>query len=137
MQTIALALLFLATPPARELEDRLHRILDEPELVPGMRLKVLSLGEDRAALGLELPAPLSLSELPPEVENLYELAVGAIAAERPDIERIDLAVAHPGQTLRPPRAAPRPGGRKVVTSYAVLPDPARFPDGQALLGKTI
>lgn len=133
--SFALALL-LASSDAPDLRATLMHLLDAPEHYPGMRLRELILDEERAAIGLELPDHVELDRLPVEVENAYELAVGAISAQRPNIARIDLSVAHRGEKLRPPKKypiqRPPPGPR-----YSVVPDPMRFPDGQALLDKTI
>lgn len=137
MPHVSLALAFLlAASDAPDLRATLERLLDAPEHYPGMRLRELTLDEHRAAIGLELPDAVDLDRLPVEVENAYELAVGAISAQRPNIARIDLSVAHRGEKLRPPKKyplqRPKPGPR-----YSVVPDPMRFPDGQALLDKTI
>lgn len=129
---LAVALLTAATP---DLRPTLERILNRPEQLREMKLVELHLSESTVGLGIELPRRIPLDDLPPEFENAYETAVGAIAALRPEIERIDLRVGHPGEKLRPPPK--RPPSRAPKPQFFVVPDPQRFPDGQALLGKTI
>jgi N-acetylmuramoyl-L-alanine amidase len=129
---LAVALLCSANP---ELRVTLEHILDRPEQVPEMKLRELRLSESTAAIGLELPRHIRLDDLPPEVENAYETAVGAIAAIQPEIKRIELAVAYPGEKLRPPPKRAPTGAPK--RQYFVVPDPLRFPDGQTLFGRTV
>ncbi|MCK6546014.1 N-acetylmuramoyl-L-alanine amidase, partial [Myxococcota bacterium] len=119
------------------LAERLTRILDRPDELRAMRLVRLELTERRAVIGLELPKSIDLADLPPAVENAYEVAVGAIAGDRPAIDRIDLLVAHPGEVLRPPPRHLSGSTGAPPRRELVLPDPARFPLGQRLTGKTI
>jgi N-acetylmuramoyl-L-alanine amidase len=117
------------------LSDRLHQILDRPEELPEMRLVLLEIREGHVVIGLELPKSIDLSDLPPIVENRFELAAGAITAASSTMRGIHLVVAHPGEPLAPPpvRSAPKPPR----FSPSIAPDPSRFPLGQALRGKTI
>lgn len=131
--SLALALPVLAAE--LPLAERVRRIVDAPEELPGLRLRSFELSEARAVIGLEVPASVPLDDLPHEVENRYELAVGAITAST-RVRAIDLLVAHPGEPLLPPpRRAARP--RPPKRSPSIAPDPVRFPHGQALRGKTI
>lgn len=145
LRILGLMLLTLApglahAKPQSDLEAQLRRVLTDPEQPgPAPRVRRLELTEARAVIGLELDPKIRLDDLPPEIENRYETAVGLLAALRPQISAIDLWVAHPGQPLQPPKRAhvmPRPD-RRPDPILTIRPDPARFPDGQALLGKTI
>lgn len=139
MLALALALPGAAgAGPASELERRLTRLLDRPEGLPGLVLRRLELAESRVVIGLEVPADVRLDDLPPEVENRYELAVGAIAALAPSVHAIDVLVAHPGERLRPPPRGRRTGVSRERPPIAhIVQDPSRYPHGQALAGKTI
>ncbi len=124
--------------PADTLEARLARLFDGADALPGLRLRALDLGETRVRIGLELPPSVRLDDLPPEVDNRFEHAVGMIDAERPAVQRFELMVAHPGKPLAPPPRRPRlPPEDRAPRRNFVLPDPARFPDGQALAGRVV
>ena len=125
--------------PEERLQAAVRAIVEEAgPRGKGARVRRLKLDPRAATLVLELPPTVDLANLPTDIENRYELVVGALTAARPEIRRIDLAVAHPGEVARPPPRAPRdrlepppPALRSVTT------DPARFPHGQALRGRTI
>lgn len=135
----------LAAPAARaagpaSLEGRLRAIITSPDAPgPAPVVRRIELTETRAVIGLELPHAVSLSDVPPSVENRFETAVGALAALRPSVAEVQLLLAHPGEPLRPPkplrprleRPAPPP------RLESVRSDPARFPMGQALAGRTV
>ncbi len=143
LRTAVLALLWLApafglAAAPTSIEDKLRAALTDPDQ-PGEppTIRKLVVNETRALIGLELAHGVPLDDLPPDVENRYEVAVGLLAALRPQVQAIDLVVAHPGEPL----AAPKPlrpfvSGRRAPL-HTVRADPMRFPDGQALLGKTI
>jgi N-acetylmuramoyl-L-alanine amidase len=124
---------------AAGLESALQVLINGYEFMPGLVLRKLEIKESRATLGFEIPENIDLSDLPPEFENLYEIAVGMIAAQRPDIQRIDLLVAHPNQTLRPPPVInaiiPTRTKDERVTNTLIPLD--RYPHGQSLRGRTI
>jgi N-acetylmuramoyl-L-alanine amidase len=103
---------------------------------PSIVVRELRITERSVTLGLELPARVPLDDLPPAIENRIEVAVGAITALEPSIDSIHLLVAHPGERLQPPPSRPPlERGSKQVRS--IVPDPSRYPFGQALLGKTV
>lgn len=152
----AIAIILAARPALAESEDleRVIRRLFEESAVPGIRIRKLEIAGDHAVIGLELPDAVRLDSLPEEIENRFEEAAGALAALRPDATRIDLLVAHPGGPLMPPPVAPPvspdPGPSPSPSAgvpdppslpkgaiFNVATDPARFPFGQALRGKTI
>lgn len=139
--SIALAVPALAAPDPLgvegSLEGRLERLFDGSDDLPGLRLRSLSITEARAIIGLDVPARVRLDDLPPAIENRFEQAIGLIDALRPGVQGFELLVAHPGQKLAPPPRYRLPPDQKIPRRDFVLPDPARFPDGQALAGKVI
>jgi MYXO-CTERM domain-containing protein len=129
---LLIALAHAGAAQAQDLRTSLRALLEEE---PAIRLRELRIGERSVTIGIELPDRVPLDDLPPEVENRFEIAVGAISASRPAIDSIHLLVAHPNQRLRPPPSRPPLARSKVVRS--IVRDPSKFPFGQALLGKTI
>jgi N-acetylmuramoyl-L-alanine amidase len=128
-------------PRGREaLAAHLTAIFEDPDTGPPLaRLAALRFTEHGVALGLELTPGVSAEDLPPAVENRFEVAVGALSALAPELRAIELWVRLPGQPWRTPgsergpsvRAAPPP------RRASVRPDPARYPFGQALRGRTV
>lgn len=103
---------------------------------PRSRVRRIVLGDREAIIGVEVDRAVALADLPADFENRYEIAVGALAALRPEIDAVHLLVAHPGEPLAPPPAKKRSGDARAPLR-AVRPDPATFPFGQALAGRVI
>ncbi len=136
---LGLAPNIVAAAPPIQIEDRVRDVLTDPEAPgPVPVVKRLEISEFRAVIGLGVAADLPLDDLPASIENRYEAAVGTLAAFRPSVAQIDLLVAHPGGTLMPPKhLASLPARSRPERLETILPDPQRFPEGQALRGKTI
>lgn len=125
-------------PASREvLEGHLRRLFDGGDRLPGLKLRALTLGETRVTIGVEVPNTVRLEDLPPEVENRFESAIGLLDTLRPGLRGFDLMVAYPGQPLQAPPRYRLPAGARPPRRQLVLPDPSRFPDGQALAGKVV
>lgn len=124
---------------AIQVEDQVRAILVDPDAPgPVPLVKRLEISEFRAVIGLVLPSDVRLDDIPASIENRYETAVGALAALRPKVAQIDLLVGHPGGDLAPPKQlASLPAQPRPPRLETILPDPMRFPEGQALRGKTI
>jgi MYXO-CTERM domain-containing protein len=117
-----------ATPPV---EAAIEAILEGPV----SRARRVELGATQAIVGVEVPQGIPLDDLPPEIENRFEVVTGLLAARRPEIDAVHLLVAHPGEPLAPPPVRlPNPDRRRV---YGAKSDPTRFPFGQALAGRVV
>lgn len=126
--------LLLALAAAGPLEATIEAALEGPD----SRAIRIDIDGEGATIGIEVPVHVDLADLPPSVENRYELAVGAIAAARPNVDAIHLLVAHPGQPLKPPPVRRRPDApARPRERQAVRRDPMRYPFGQALTGYVV
>ncbi len=135
---LVLALLGLTRPaqagPVQAAELQLQRLAAETRAIERVELFV---GPDALELRIELaPSEWRDHELTPEVESFVEIAHGALLVALPEHRRVDLLVRRAGEKWQvPPRHAVKTTPPPKLES--VVPDPARFPYGTALAGKTI
>lgn len=132
VQAAVLALFATTAQTDAELIDRLRVICSGPDV----RLRSATVDEQRAVIGLEVADHVDLGDLPAAIEARYETAVGAITAARMT-PRIDLLVAHAGKPLAPPPTFRRTNASNIARRESVTRDIARYPHGQALLGRTV